>query len=992
MMKKTISLILAIVMSMTIFLSDIAGITMIVRAEDFTEEAQDAVPDPEGVPDPSADPAPAPEQQDPVEPSQDPDAGQEVNPGPSEDEAAKQAAYEQAAKEAEEAAKKAAEDAAAQEAQRQAEEAAAKAAKEAEDAAKAAEEQKKKEQDQNYSLSAMVGSQTVTSVSFGSAVVGSQRDYVGLRITNVGANDVDLIYTKANDADGAFSISLHSANTHLGPGESAMFNVSMGSDLSVGKYKANLLFGDAKKDPNYSKALSVSVSGEVTQKKEVVTDVDVSPSKITLATGGSCQFKAVASGNTDLVYAYRWSVAGNNSGGTKISDDGLLTIAGDETAATVTVIATTTIPDSAKGTAIVTIQRNSYNVNAYADPANGGNVTGGGAVVQGGSVTLSAVPSKNFYFDGWVVNGSVVSKDTNYTISNVNQNMNVTAKFAQNYVTVTAVPNNSNAGNVVGGGTITYGGSTTLSAKAYDGYVFTGWKEGDQTVSKDASIKLSNLTVDRKFTAMFEKTKHTLTLACDPNEGGTVSGGGTFKLNEGTTIKAKPNDGYKFLGWQVNGQYVSRDAEYKIDKVKHDYTCTAMFMKNTVTTYEMSAGVATTGGSISPSGKFVIAQGGSLTYTITPKSGFAILAVAVDGAMVGPVSTYTFNNIQGPHMIAAAFVQTDAGKKAAQSSGKVTQQEKVKTLPKTLNNTATTTSTVDLDAAASGEGGDEYVEEMDLTQVSIPTDEQLGVTDEPEETSEVTQFLGKSMAEVDEMIQQGNTMPVLDAAFMTGGLGAFVYNKYEPADLISVDYNKMTRDELMQIPADEINPSLPDLDIVVQKMLSVDDVTKLAKGERMDISVSITGQETPNEADEKIMKNAIGKKPLKYFDVTMLKSVDGYTEKITELPTTMEVVIEVPDDIYKSGREYSVLRVHNGELAVLPDLDDNPKTITFRTDRFSSYAIAEQVASTNGIIGWLVGGAALALGVAITCFLILVAHQRKVRRMKRAAAHRPHNE
>jgi hypothetical protein len=112
----------------------------------------------------------------------------------------------------------------------------------------------------------------------------------------------------------------------------------------------------------------------------------------------------------------------------------------------------------------------------------------------------------------------------------------------------------------------------------------------------------------------------------------------------------------------------------------------------------------------------------------------------------------------------------------------------------------------------------------------------------------------------------------------------------------------------------------------------------------------------------------------------------GNTEKITELPTTMEVVIEIPDDVYQKGKTYSVLRVHNGELTVLPDLDDDPKTITFRTDRFSSYAIAREVATANGLVTWLAVGALLAFGVAVTCLMILIVHQRKMRRMKRKAA------
>ena len=951
-MKKTLSLILAIVLSTTVFITNIAGITMIVRAESMTE----------------TDGAPG--------------EGFDYQPIDADYEAALQQMYEQAAQEANDASQQT--DEADEEARRRAEEEAARAEEEAQKSEEASDEE---EQNDKYVLVATLGATTCSSLNFGSEQVGTQRDYMPVLINNAGNTTVDLIYSKTNDADGAFSLSLHGDNTHLEPGQASMYNISMRSDLSVGTYTATVLFADKNTDPNFTKALKLTMTGTVTPKKAAVTKVSVSPSRVTLAVGGEAQFYAAVAGTGEVSQDVRWMVAGNRSTGTQVSSSGVLTIANDETSSSINVIATSTQDAAISGSAVVTPQRNSFNVSAYAEPSNGGVITGGGAVSQGGTVTLSAVPSKNFYFAGWVQNGSVVSTDTNYTISNIQSNISLTAKFAQRSVTVTAVANNTNAGNVVGGGTFSYGGSTTISAKAYNGYVFTGWKEGNTVVSRDASIRLDNLTVDRKFTAIFEQTSHTLTLAAYPAEGGKVSGGGTFKLGQGTTIKAEPNSGYKFDGWTINGQVVSRDASVKIDKLDTDFTCIAVFVKEGITSYEISSGVATTGGSISPSGKTLVAKGQKITYTITPKSGYAILAVAVDGNQVGAVSSYTFDNVQGPHTIAAAFVQTDAGKKADTASGKPAQTAKVEPIAKTESNTATVESTVKIEEAATGEAGDDFVEEMDLSEIPIPTDEELGITEtaEPEVYSEVTQMLGMSLDEVNSMIVNGNTMPILDAAFYTGSLGAYVQNVYEPKSMTSVDYQNMSMEELMLAADDTINPSLPDLDVVVQKMLSTDDVMKLAKGGHVDIAVSLTGQDKPDSVSERIMKNAVGQKPVQYFDLTMLKTADGYTERVTELPTTMEVVIEIPDEVYSSGKTYSVLRVHNGELTVLPDLDDDPKTITFRTDRFSSYAIAREVATARGLVTWLCAGAAIAFGIATTCFLILIAHQNKMRKLKRHA-------
>src|SRR5688572_13125629 len=66
------------------------------------------------------------------------------------------------------------------------------------------------------------------------------------------------------------------------------------------------------------------------------------------------------------------------------------------------------------------------------------------------------------------------------------------------------------------------------------------------------------------------------------------------------------------------------------------------------------------GGSISPTGGVVRAAGSDQTFTITPNSGYTIAAVTVDGASVGAVSTYTFNDLTANHTISATFSAVQA--------------------------------------------------------------------------------------------------------------------------------------------------------------------------------------------------------------------------------------------------------------------------------------------------------------------------------------------
>jgi hypothetical protein len=71
-------------------------------------------------------------------------------------------------------------------------------------------------------------------------------------------------------------------------------------------------------------------------------------------------------------------------------------------------------------------------------------------------------------------------------------------------------------------------------------------------------------------------------------------------------------------------------------------------------TYTITAS-AGTGGTITPSGATTVAHGTSQTFNITASAGYQILNVAVDGASIGAVSSYTFSNITAGHTINATF-------------------------------------------------------------------------------------------------------------------------------------------------------------------------------------------------------------------------------------------------------------------------------------------------------------------------------------------------
>jgi Viral BACON domain len=66
------------------------------------------------------------------------------------------------------------------------------------------------------------------------------------------------------------------------------------------------------------------------------------------------------------------------------------------------------------------------------------------------------------------------------------------------------------------------------------------------------------------------------------------------------------------------------------------------------------------GGSISPSGSVSVNAGASKSFSITPRFGYSITSVTVDGNSMGKLSSYTFTNVTAGHTIGATFTSSYA--------------------------------------------------------------------------------------------------------------------------------------------------------------------------------------------------------------------------------------------------------------------------------------------------------------------------------------------
>ena len=137
------------------------------------------------------------------------------------------------------------------------------------------------------------------------------------------------------------------------------------------------------------------------------------------------------------------------------------------------------------------------------------------------------------------------------------------------------------------------------------------------------------------------------------------------------------------------------------------------------------------------------------------------------------------------------------------------------------------------------------------------------------------------------------------------------------------------------------NITIPDKQDILGAVLTKEDYEMYNKGNDILITLECVPLEDEPEAidQSKISDYKTGK----HLDISIYKQIgNGEKEKITELNKPIQLIIDVPNELLPEGntvRIYSLLRVHEGEHAILEDKDEKLETITVESHKFSRYVI-----------------------------------------------------
>lgn len=127
---------------------------------------------------------------------------------------------------------------------------------------------------------------------------------------------------------------------------------------------------------------------------------------------------------------------------------------------------------------------------------------------------------------------------------------------------------------------------------------------------------------------------------------------------------------------------------------------------------------------------------------------------------------------------------------------------------------------------------------------------------------------------------------------------------------------------------DAIDAEVPFWGEVSVRELTTDEVEQITETDRIAIKNNII--------------NILGESAKwQYLDLTFALMGDGeILGTLNRLEDELPITIAIPEDLKADARTYKVIRNHNGEITVLDTVVNEDGTISFKTDRFSTYALA----------------------------------------------------
>lgn len=288
--------------------------------------------------------------------------------------------------------------------------------------------------------------------------------------------------------------------------------------------------------------------------------------------------------------------------------------------------------------------------------------SGKGAVGYGGSRKFDMEAAPGNMLSALTVNNVAVALPTprpskfSHTVTNIIATTTVKATFALDSTKVILTSTAGAGGSISPLGKVEAlkGSSRTYTITPNTGFYILDVKVDGKSVGRPTSHTLSNIQKAQTIAATFAKNP---VVTVKQAAGGTISPAGPVNVpfNGSVFFSFSAASGYAVDKILINGKAEDGATGKTIFSIQKNTTVSAIFkVQPNQIPVTSTAGA---GGSISPLGKVLVAQGGSRTFFITPAAGYRIADVKVNGVSKGAVSSTQVTDVQKPVTVAATFVK-----------------------------------------------------------------------------------------------------------------------------------------------------------------------------------------------------------------------------------------------------------------------------------------------------------------------------------------------
>jgi len=211
-------------------------------------------------------------------------------------------------------------------------------------------------------------------------------------------------------------------------------------------------------------------------------------------------------------------------------------------------------------TVTANFSRSQYSIVLSRIPTDGGTTTGGGVYYHGDVVTVKATANDGFEFFNWTAGGNEVSTDTEYSFTASGDRMLIANFRPKSYDLVLQTSGEGSVKREPDKILYTHGEVVGLTAIPETGWSLDFWS-GDLEGTDDNPTEII-MDSNKSIAANFTRNKYAVKLSVEPEEGGTVAGGGVYLYGDQVTVTALASECFLFAGWYEDGLPTSESQEY----------------------------------------------------------------------------------------------------------------------------------------------------------------------------------------------------------------------------------------------------------------------------------------------------------------------------------------------------------------------------------------------------------------------------------------------